>query len=100
MKAKVLTWVCAFGMIATPLFAQDPTGEYRLKKQPEHSELMPIHAKLLQMQKTQDAEIEKLLAEMNAATGEKKIDAIAAVIGKLVEQRKAMNAEIASHLDR
>jgi len=61
---------------------------------------MPMHSKMMEMQKTQDAEIDKLLAEMNAATGEKRVDAIVAVINKLVEQRKTMHAEMAAHLDR
>ncbi len=66
----------------------------------QHKEMMPLHVKLMEQQKAQDYEIEKLLAEMNAATGEKRVDAISAVLNKLVEQRKAMNAEIAAHLDK
>jgi hypothetical protein len=52
------------------------------------------------MQKAQDDEINKLLTEMNNITGEKRIDAIAAVLNKLVEQRRGMNAEISAHLDK
>jgi hypothetical protein len=62
--------------------------------------MMPIHAQILETQKAQDAEIDKLLATMNQATGEKRINAIVAVINKLVEQRKTMHAEMAAHLDR
>ena len=62
--------------------------------------MMPIHAKMLEAQKAQDAEVDKLLATMNAATGEQGIDAIVAVINKLVEQRKTMHAEMAAHLDK
>jgi predicted XRE-type DNA-binding protein len=61
---------------------------------------MPIHAKMMEKQKAQDAEIDKLLAMMNSATGEQRIDAIVAVINKLVEQRKTMHAEMAAHLDK
>jgi len=61
---------------------------------------MPLHAKIIAQQKTQDAEIDQLLREMNSATGEKRVDAIAALVNKLVEQRRAMTAEIGSHLDR
>ncbi len=60
---------------------------------------MPMHAKMMEEQKKQDAEIDKLLAEMNAATGEKRVNAIVAVINKLVEQRKAMHEKMAAHLD-
>jgi hypothetical protein len=43
--------------------------------------------------KEQDAELDKLVAEMNSASADKKLDAVAAVVTKLVlaEQRKAMH---------
>lgn len=37
---------------------------------------------------------------MNTATGEKRVDAIVAVLNKLVEQRKIINDKIAAHLDK
>ena len=81
------------------LLAQEPGGMQGINQQ-KHREVMPIHAKIMEKQKAQDAEIDKLLAEMNSATGEKRIDAIVAVLNKLVEHRKAMNAEISAHLDK
>ena len=44
--------------------------------------------------KDQDVEIDKLIAEMNSASADKKLDAIAAVLTKLVEQRKAMHEQM------
>jgi hypothetical protein len=44
--------------------------------------------------KDQDAELDKLVAEMNNAAPEKKLDAVAAVLIKLVEQRKAMDEQM------
>jgi hypothetical protein len=44
--------------------------------------------------KDQDAELDKLVAEMNSASADKKLDAIAAVLTKLVEQRKAMHDQM------
>jgi hypothetical protein len=41
--------------------------------------------------KEQEAELDKLVADMNSAPSDKKVDAIAAVVSKLVEQRKAMH---------
>ena len=84
---------------ATTLLAQEPSGMQGMDQQ-KHREIMPMHAKMTEMQKAQDAEIDKVLATMNSATGEQRIDAIVAVINKLVEQRKAMQAEMAAHLDR
>ena len=66
----------------------------------KHREMMPVHAKMIEEQKMQDAEIDKLRGEMNAATGDKRVDAIVALLNKLIEQRKTMNEMIAPHLDR
>jgi hypothetical protein len=41
--------------------------------------------------KEQEAELDKLVADMNSAPSDKKIDAIAAVVTKLVEQHKAIH---------
>lgn len=88
----------AAALQGTAVFAQDP-GMKGMDKQ-KHRELMPMHEKIMEKQKAQDAEIDKLLAEVNAAGGEKRVDAIVAVLNKLVEQRKTMNAEMAAHLDK
>ena len=44
--------------------------------------------------KDQDAELDKLVAEMNSSSADKKLDAVAAVVAKLVEQRKAMHEQM------
>jgi hypothetical protein len=44
--------------------------------------------------KDQDAEHDKLIAEMNSASADNKLEAIAAVLTKLVEQRKAMHEQV------
>ena len=41
--------------------------------------------------KDQQAELDKLVADMNSAPSDKKVDAIAAVVTKLVEQHKAVH---------
>ena len=41
--------------------------------------------------KDQEAELDKLVADMNSAPSDKKVDAIAAVVTKLVEQHKAVH---------
>jgi len=46
---------------------------------------------MMSNQKDQQAELDKLVADMNSAPPDKKVDAIAAVVTKLVEQRKAMH---------
>jgi hypothetical protein len=44
--------------------------------------------------KEQDAELDRLVAEMNSAPADKKLDAVATVLNKLVQQRKAMHEQI------
>ena len=44
--------------------------------------------------KEQDAELDKLVAEMNSAPADKKLDAVAAVLTKLVQQRKSMHEQM------
>jgi hypothetical protein len=44
--------------------------------------------------KDQDAELDKLVAEMNNAPADKKLEAVAALLTKLVEQRKVMHEQI------
>jgi hypothetical protein len=51
---------------------------------------------MMSNRKEQDAELDKLLAEMNSAPADKKLDAVAAVVTKVVEQRKAMH----EHMDK
>ena len=57
-------------------------------------EMMEWHQKMMEKIKAQDAELDKLIQEMNAAQGDKKIDAIAAIINKVMEERKAWHAEM------
>jgi hypothetical protein len=101
----VLGIAIAAAFSSASLLAQDqtpatPMGGMHGMEKGKHRQMMPVHEKLEELQKTQDAELDKLAAEMNAATGEKRVDAIVAVVNKLIEQRKAMHAEMATHMDR
>jgi uncharacterized coiled-coil protein SlyX len=50
----------------------------------------------MMMQRVQaaDARLDKLVTEMNRATGAKKVEAMAAVINEMVAQRKQMRAHM------
>ena len=100
MKTKTIPLLLiTLALSCTSLHAQDSNKMQKMGMQ-RHQEMMPVHAKIIEMQKVQDAEMDRLLSEMNSATGEKRVDMIVAVLNKLVEQRKALNAEMAVHLDR
>ncbi|HZS18768.1 MAG TPA: hypothetical protein VFA51_12645 [Candidatus Udaeobacter sp.] len=84
--AKILAIAIAAALPGAVLLAQGEHGKM--------GGMMQEHQKMAAEMKAQDAELDRLVAEMNAATGEKKIDAIAAVITKMVEQRKAMHQKM------
>jgi len=44
--------------------------------------------------KEQDAELDQLVAEMNSARADKKLDAVATLLNKLVQQGKAMHEQM------
>ncbi len=101
MKSQYLLGIAiAASLSGAALLAQDQPSPMGGMHGMNHGQMMPVHEKLQQLQKTQDAEIDKLAAEMNAATGEKRVDAIVAIVNKLIEQRKAMHAEMTTHMDR
>ena len=51
-------------------------------------------SQMMSNSKDQDAELDKLVTEMNNALPDKKLDAIAAVLTQLVEQRKAIHEQM------
>jgi hypothetical protein len=79
------------------ILAEDPgKTETTDQKQEQNSDMMGMKGmmgkgQMMSNWKEQDAELDKLVAEMNSAAPEKKLDAVAAVITKLVEQRKPMH---------
>ncbi len=57
--------------------------------------MMAVHNKMQADMKKMDTELDTLVAAMNKAPeGRSKVDAIAAVINKMVEQRKTMQSEM------
>jgi formate dehydrogenase maturation protein FdhE len=92
---KLLVITAAFA--CATVRGQEPHKMHQMGMQKQHGMMPMMDVKMMEMQKKQDAELDELIAEMNATTGEKRIDAIMAVLNKLVEQRKEMHAEMASH---
>ena len=86
----LLATLIAATLPLTAIPAED-TGETTDQKQEQSSDTMGMKGKMMSNWKDQDAEVDKLVAEMNSAPADKKLDAVAAVLTKLVEQRKAMH---------
>jgi hypothetical protein len=86
--------IIAATLPASALFAQEEQGKMGDMMKGDHAQMAEMHQKMAAEMKAQDAELDKLVAAMNSATGEKKVDAIAAIVSKLVEQRKAMHEKM------
>jgi hypothetical protein len=98
-STRILAVAMTLALQNATVFAQDSSKVREMSKE-QHREMMPMHQKMQEEQKLQDAEIDKLVVEMNTATGEKRMDAIVAVVNKLIEQRKAMHEKMAALLDK
>jgi predicted transcriptional regulator len=90
---------------AMTLWAQEPTPPAAQKmempakpgmmdgKMTEES-MMAHHKEMMAKMEAMDARLDELVKKMNAATGRKKPDAVAAVINELVAQRKQMREQM------
>ena len=56
--------------------------------------MMSHHSEMMAKMEAMNARLDDLVKKMNAATGSKKTDAVAAVINELVAQRKQMQAQM------
>jgi hypothetical protein len=58
-------------------------------------QMMEMHEKMQAEMQSADGQLDALLAEMNGSTGEKKVEAIAALLNRLIQERKAMQHRMA-----
>jgi hypothetical protein len=99
-RSMKTTYLLATLFAATlPLTAVLAETETTDQKQEQNSETtgmkgMMGKGQMMSDLKDQDAELDKLVAEMNSASADKKLDAVSAVVTKLVEQRKAMHEQM------
>ncbi len=80
-------------LIPVAISAQQPA-------QHRDSTMMMNHEKMMQQVQAADARMDKLVGEMNHATGQKKVEAMAAVINELVAQRKQMRSHMMQMMQR
>jgi hypothetical protein len=92
MRKLLLVWMLMFAAgsigVVPAAFGQPPD---RQQMQEKCQEMMEKHQQMQQEMAAMDARLEELVQQMNAATGEARIDAMAAVINELVEQRQDMH---------
>lgn len=61
---------------------------------PGMAEMMKMHEQMMSEMKATDAKLDALAKGMNTATGNAKVNAVAAVVNELVTQHKAMRAHM------
>lgn len=59
--------------------------------QPGMADMMKMHEQMMAEMKAGDAKLDALVKDMNAAAGDAKVSATAAVVNELVRQQKAMH---------
>src|SRR4029079_11458213 len=88
--ALTLVVGAALALGALPVMAGDtpppPPGDHA----EHHQQMEAMHAELMAKLTAMDAKVDGLLAAMNAASGDAKVDAIAAVVTELAAQRKEL----------
>ena len=88
---QLLATLLAATLPLTAVIAEDTAKTDTTDQKQEQSSGVMGKGQMMSNLKDQDAELDKLVAEMNNAPADKKLDAIAAVLTKLVEQRKALH---------
>ena len=95
MKTRYLTiTLIAAALPMAALIAQDSGKNETAQKEEQNSGMASKDQMMCKSWSQQDAELDQLVAEMNSASSDKKLDAIAAVVAKLVEQRKATHEQM------
>ena len=83
--------------LATDVAAQAPPSqspEGRGQSPSNMQDMMKMHQQMMAEMKAGEAKLDALVKDMNAASGETKVTATAAVVNELVQQHKAMHGRM------
>jgi hypothetical protein len=95
MKTRYLVIpLIAVALPMAGLIAQDSGKKETTQKEEQNVSAAGKDQMMCKSWSQQDAELDQLVAEMNSASSDKKLDAVAAVVAKLVEQRKATHEQM------
>jgi hypothetical protein len=92
MLRTTLLWIAASLVLASAGAAQQP-GPRADSAWAKRQQMM------MQQMQAADTRLDKLVDEMNRATGSKKVEAMAAVINEMVAQRRQMRAHMMQTMD-
>jgi cytochrome c556 len=98
MKVKSTVAIgIVIALASSGVFAQDKEPEKMGGMMKEHhAKMSEMHQKMEATWKEQNAELDKLVTQMNSAQGDQKVSAMAAVVSKLVEIMKKEHEEMAA----
>ena len=95
MKTRYLVIpLIAVALPMAGLIAQDSGKKETTQKEEQNASPAGKDQMMCKSWSQQDAELDQLVAEMNSASSDKKLDAVAAVVAKLIEQRKATHGQM------
>jgi hypothetical protein len=91
MIRVTLIWLAGALLVASPASAQQQPGRHH-GDTTKAMRGQPMTRETMMRMDSADARLDRLVSEMNRATGPRKVQAMVAVINELVAQRKAMRA--------
>lgn len=95
LMALAVAGVMRFGFSVASASQQGSAGQATAKPlQPGMQDMMKMHERMMAEMKAADSKLDALLKDMNAATGDAKVKAMAAVVDELVQQHKAMHGRM------
>ena len=91
VAAVLVTGLVRLGTASAP---QNPSPQPPAQQAQNLPDMMKMHEKMMADMKAADARLDALVKAMNAAAGDAKTNAIAAVVNELVAQHKLMHAHM------
>jgi hypothetical protein len=86
--------VMRFGFGVASTSAQGSAAQATAPPRPAMQDMMKMHEQMMAEMKAADSKLDALVRDMNAATGDAKVKAMAAVVDELVQQHKAMHGRM------
>jgi hypothetical protein len=80
--------------IATRSFATPAQQRAAAEPQAPDKQMMDMRQKMMEKMRASDAELEHLVADMNATTGDAKVAAMAGLLTRMVQQQTTMRQEM------
>ena len=80
--------------LVTDVVAQAPSSQSPQPREQSPSnmqDMMKMHEQMMAEMKAADSKLDALVKEMNAATGDAKVNAVATVVAELVRQHRSMH---------